>query len=66
MAETGWLLYVVLTVLLYYFWSRVRGASFDDLLARQHDEHVCVHKVVRKHPGGGTFADYSRWRRGKI
>ncbi len=66
MAEFGWLLFVVLAALLYYFWSKVRGASFDDLLARMHDEHVRVHKVLHMHPGGGAFADYRRWMRGKV
>ena len=30
----GWLLYVVLAGLLYYFWSKVRGCSLDELLER--------------------------------
>ena len=66
MANYGWLLFVVLAALLFYFWSKVRGASFDDLLARMHSEHVRVHKVLHKHPGGGSFADYKRWMRGKV
>ncbi len=66
MADLGWLLYVLLAILLWYFWTRVRGASFDDLLERAHDEHIRVHKVLHKHPAGGTFEEYRRWMRGKV
>ena len=66
MGDFGWLLYVVLAVLLYYFWSKARGASFDDLLARMHAQHVRVHKVLHKHPKGGTFKNYRSWMRGKV
>jgi hypothetical protein len=66
MADFGWLLYVVLGALLFYFWRRVRGASFDELLERQHEEHVAVHKVLHDHPKGGDYADYKRWSKGCI
>ena len=65
MDDLGWLLYVVLAVLLYYFWTKVRGASFDELLDRAHDEHVAVHNVLHTHPKGGTFEEFQRWSRGK-
>lgn len=66
MADFGWLLYAVLAALLFYFWTKVRGASFDDLLQRAHDEHVAVHKVLKEHPEGGAYEDYRRWSRGLI
>lgn len=66
MAEMGWLLYVVLAALLFYFWTKVRGASMDELMERQHEEHVAVHKVLHKHPKGGTYEEFSRWMRGKL
>lgn len=63
MAELGWLLYVVLAVLLAYFWSNVRGCSFDDLLERAIREHHRVHAMIAKHPSGGTWAEHKRWMR---
>jgi len=61
MAELGWLLYVVLAVLLYYFWTKVRGCSPDDLLERATHDHHRVHDVLAKHPQGGSWAEYKRW-----
>ena len=66
MAEFGWVLYLVLAALLFYFWTRVRGASLDELIDRQHQEHVAVHKVLHKHPKGGTFEEFQRWSRGRL
>ncbi len=66
MAALGWFLYLVLAVLLYYFWTKIRGASFDELLDRAHDEHIAVHKVLKKHPEGGTYEEYQRWLRGRL
>jgi len=66
MDDYGWGLYVLLGALLFYFWTKIRGASFDELLQRQHDEHVAVHKVLHKHPEGGTFAEYQRWLGGRL
>jgi len=61
-ADYGWGLYVVLAILLVYFWWQVRGASFDALLKRAEREHHAVHKVLAKHPRGGAWGDYRRWR----
>lgn len=66
MASFGWTLYIVLAALLFYFWVRIRGKSFDDMLKAQHDEHVAVHKVLHAHPKGGTYEEYKRWSRGRI
>ena len=66
MLESGWLLYLLLGALLYYFWSKVRGASLDELIEHQHETHIRVHKVLHKHPKGGTFEEYKRWMRGKV
>jgi hypothetical protein len=66
MAEFGWLLYVVLAALLTYFWTKVRGSTFDDLLDGAGDEHHRVHDVLAKHPQGGTWAEYKSWMRGKV
>ncbi len=66
MADLGWLLYGVLAALLYYFWTKVRGASLDDLLERANSEHHRVHAVLAKHPKGGAWAEYKRWMGGKV
>lgn len=66
MADFGWLLYAVLAALLFYFRTKVRGKSFDELLDQQHDVHVDVHKVLHDHPKGGTYKEYMRWSRGRI
>ena len=63
MAELGWLLYVILGVLLFYFWVNVRGRSLDDLLRRAAREHHRVHQIIAKHPSGGTWAEHKRWMR---
>lgn len=66
MDDMGWMLYLVFAVLLFYFWTKIRGASYDDLMDRAHDEHIAVHKVLKTHPKGGTYEEYHRWSRGKI
>ncbi len=66
MLDSGWPLYVLLGALLYYFWTKMRGASLDDMIARQHEDHVAVHKVLRKHPGGGTYKEFKAWMRGRV
>lgn len=66
MADLGWLLYGVFALLLFYFWTKVRGCSFDDLLDRATDEHHRVHAVLARHPHGGTWAEYKGWMRGKV
>ncbi len=62
----GWLLYVVLAGLLYYFWSKVRGCSLDELLERSTLDHHRVHDVLAKHPRGGTWAEHKSWMGGKV
>jgi len=65
MAAPGWLLYVVFAGLLAFFWTKVRGSSFDDLLNRASRDHHRVHDVLAKHPQGGTWAEYKSWMGGK-
>ncbi len=66
MAALGWTLYLVLAALLFYFWTKIRGASFDEMLDRAHDEHVAVHEVLKAHPEGGTYEEYQRWLNGRL
>jgi hypothetical protein len=66
MDDMGWMLYLVFAVLLFYFWTKIRGASYDELMERTHEEHITVHNVLKTHPKGGTYEEYHRWSRGKI
>jgi hypothetical protein len=66
MDDMGWMLYLVFAVLLFYFWTKIRGASYDELMERAHEEHITVHNVLKTHPKGGTYEEYHRWSRGKI
>ena len=58
---SGYLLYLVVAGLLVLFWRHLRGVSFDGLLARAATEHHHVHRVLAKHPEGGTWREYRDW-----
>jgi ABC-type Mn2+/Zn2+ transport system permease subunit len=58
---SGYLLYLVVAALLVLFWRHLRGLSFDALLARATEEHHHVHRVLAKHPHGGTWQAYRDW-----
>ncbi len=59
----GFLLYLVVAALLVLFWQHVRGLSFDALLARAAKQHHHVHRMLAKHPDGGTWREYREWMR---
>ena len=61
--SSGYLLYLLVAALLVLFWRHVRGLSFDALLARAAREHHHVHRVLAKHPGGGTWRAHQDWMR---
>jgi len=61
--ESGFLLYVLVAALLVLFLRQRRGQSFDDLLARAARDHHHVHRVLVKHPGGGTWQEHKDWLR---
>ncbi len=61
--SSGYLLYLLVAVLVVLFWRHVRGLSFDALLARAAREHHHVHRVLAKHPQGGTWRAYQDWMR---
>ena len=63
MTETGPLLYVLLVALLFLFWWKVRGLSFDALLEQGYHEHRHVLKVNAKHPLGGAWKEHRKWMR---
>ena len=61
--ESGFLLYVLVAALVALFRRQVRGQSFDDLLARAARDHRHVHRVLAKHPQGGSWKAYQAWMR---
>ena len=61
--ESGFLLYVLVAALVVLFQGQVRGQSFDDLLARAARNHHQVHRVLAKHPQGGSWKEYQAWVR---
>ena len=66
MLDSGWPLYLLLAALLYYFWTRVRGMTLDEMIDRQLDVHLAVHEVLHKHTKGGSYEEFNRWMRGKL
>ena len=52
MLENGTILYLFLFALLAWFWWRVRGLSFNELLDRSAHEHHLALEVAMKHPRG--------------
>ena len=61
--DFGWLLYVVLAALLALFWKHGGGKAPDALLERDMALHHQVHRVIEKHPAGGTWRQTLAWMR---
>ena len=61
--DFGWILFVLLAALLVLFWKRRGGSSLDGLLERDAAFHHQVHRVLKKHPAGGTWQQYQAWMR---
>lgn len=61
MENDGWLLYVLLAMLLVYVMPHFQGQSLQDLFDENTDLHHQVHRVGKKHPLGGTWAEHSAW-----
>ena len=57
-ASGGYLLYLAVAALLVLFWRRLRGLSFDALLARAENQHHHVHRVLAKHPARDYFVPW--------
>lgn len=51
----------LLLAILFYFWGQVAGLSMQDLFKRSASEHFRIHKMLAKHPDGGSWQDYQRW-----
>ncbi len=61
--ESGFLLYVLAAALVVLFRRQARGQLFDDLLARAARDHHRVHRVLAKHPQGGSWKEHKDWLR---
>lgn len=51
----------LLLAILYYFWRQVAGLSMDNLFERSASAHHRIHKMIAKHPDGGSWQDFQRW-----
>ena len=61
MIYVGVVLYALLFLLLVLFWSKARGMSLDDLLAKNEEDHHHVHRVIKKQPLGGAWREHQQW-----
>jgi hypothetical protein len=61
--DFGWLLFVLLAALLALFWKNGGGRPLDELFERDVALHHRVHRVLEKHPAGGTWQEYQAWMR---
>ena len=61
--DFGWLLIILLAAELALFWKHRGGGSLDELLERDVALHHQVHRVLKKHPAGGTWRQYQAWMR---
>lgn len=57
----GVILYGLLVVIVFLFWRKTRGLSFDDLLEQSARDHHHVQRVSAKHPRGGTWGEHQQW-----
>lgn len=63
MTVSGVVLYLLAVAIAFVFWRKVRGRSLDDLLVRSGERHRRVHRVLARHPGGGTWQEFRAWMR---
>jgi hypothetical protein len=61
--DFGWLLFVLLAAVLALFWKNGGARPLDELLERDRALHHQVHRVLEKHPAGGTWQQYRAWIR---
>jgi hypothetical protein len=60
---SGLIVYLLLAAILWLMWRQVRGKSFADLLDQDLDLHHQVHRVIARHPKGGTWPQHRSWMR---
>ncbi|HJO71922.1 MAG TPA: hypothetical protein QGG32_03595, partial [Rhodospirillales bacterium] len=58
MVDFGWIVYALLLALLLLFWRKVRRRSLYTLIEQGTEEHHHVHRVLAKHPEGGTWTEH--------
>lgn len=61
--ELGWTVYAAFALLLIYIYWHARSMSLDVLRKRVNEEHEKTHKVLKKHPQGGSWSEYKRWHK---
>ena len=61
--DFGWVLFVLLAAILALFWKHGGGKSLDALLEKDMALHDQVHRVIKKHPAGGTWRQHRAWMR---
>ena len=61
MTVFGGILYGLALAIAVWFWRRVRGQSFDEILTLRSHEHHRVTAVFETHPHGGSWREYRRW-----
>ena len=61
MIDFGYFLYAMVVVLVVMFWRARRGQSLDDLIERGSHDHHHVHRVIGKHPIGGSWREHKHW-----
>ncbi len=61
MASSGWAVYVLAAALGVMFWRHGLLQGLDRRLAAADEEHFHVHRVLHKHPHGGSWSEFKRW-----
>lgn len=61
MLDTGLILYVLLIAILLLFLRAAGRPSLEKMLDHNVQAHERVHRMLAKHPGGGTWKEVKRW-----
>ncbi len=54
-------LYLMLLALVVMFWRKKASRNLDELISDGESEHHHVHRVIGKHPEGGTWRQHNGW-----
>lgn len=57
----GYFIYILMAAILWVFWRKVRGRTFEELLQLRALEHHQIIELHRKHPFGGTWTEFNYW-----
>ena len=61
MEYAGEFIYLMLLALLVMFWRAKAGRGLDQLIGDGEHEHHHVHRVIGKHPEGGSWRQHKAW-----